>query len=292
MTGLPIAGPDDDPARSESPDVIAHRGFAGRFPENTVLAAERAASFDEVALVEVDAVPTAAGTVVCFHDHDLHRTPVSRGITDARGRIWETDTETVLNATVLESGATVPRFETLLEALPDDVGVNVELKNPGSTASPFATALSPADRETETARWRPFVADVVESLETVDGPVLVSSFYEGALAALREVAPSLPAAVLVWDSLSEGLTVAERYDVEAVHPPWNLVEGTPFVGDSGHLDRAPDVDVDVVSAAHAEDRAVNVWTVETWYQADRLASVGVDGLIADYPGLLEITSDR
>lgn len=37
--------------------------------------------------------------------------------------------------------------------------------------------------------------------------------------------------------------------------------------------------------AHEEGRAVNVWTVDSWLQFDDLAAAGVDGIVADYPGL-------
>jgi glycerophosphoryl diester phosphodiesterase len=268
-----------------TPRTIAHRGFAGTYPENTVAAARGAASHAETELVEVDAVPTADGAVVCFHDDDLGETAGSRGVTDATGTVWETDTETVLDAAVLGSDATVPLLGDVLDALPEGVGVNVELKNPGSAESRFASALGPATREAERELWAPFVDDVLDALDGFGGEVLVSSFYEGALAALSAAAPSVPAAVLVWDSLADGFEVARRYDADAVHPPWNLVAGTPFAGEPYHLEDSPAVPFDAVARAHEEDRAVNVWTIDTWHRAERLADVGVDGLIADYPGL-------
>ncbi|WP_434531515.1 glycerophosphodiester phosphodiesterase (plasmid) [Haloarcula sp. NS06] len=271
---------------SEDPSIVAHRGFAGRYPENTAPAVRAASAHEETELVEVDVVPTADGTVVCFHDNHLHRRGENRGVTDAHGVVWETDTETVTGATVLDSGATVPRFGTVLDALEPGVGINVELKNPGSTDSAFASSLSRAARERECDLWQPFVTNVVESLKSFDGPVLVSSFYEGALAALESVAPDLRSAVLIWESLTDGLEIARRYEVDAVHPPWNLVRGTPFVGEPFHLDRSPVVSEDIVAAAHDAGMSVNVWTVETWFYAEQLARAGVDGLIVDYPRLL------
>lgn len=273
-------------AVAETPVIIAHRGFAGAYPENTLYAVQQATTCDNVAMVEVDVMPTADGTVVCFHDDHLHPTTRSRGITDSRGTVWKTDTETVLNATVLESDEPIPRLSSILDAIPANVGINVELKNYGGTKSTFATALEPTECRDERRRWTPFVADVVDILNHFSGPVLVSSFYEGALAAVREKAPDLPIGVLVWDSLVDGLTIAARYDAEAVHPPWNLVQGTPFAGTKNHLDRSPEISVDIIEAAHEEGRAVNVWTVDTWYRAAHLARAGVDGLLVDYPSLV------
>lgn len=43
--------------------------------------------------------------------------------------------------------------------------------------------------------------------------------------------------------------------------------------------------MDLVEWAHERGKTVNAWTVDTWYQAERLADAGVDGLVADYPNL-------
>ncbi|MCS7049031.1 MAG: glycerophosphodiester phosphodiesterase [Verrucomicrobiae bacterium] len=55
-----------------SPLVIAHRGWSGRYPENT-LAAVRAAVKLGVDMVEVDVQETADGALVVFHDYGLQR---------------------------------------------------------------------------------------------------------------------------------------------------------------------------------------------------------------------------
>jgi len=274
-------------AASDRPSVLAHRGFAGAAPENTVAAARRAATGPgSAAMVEVDVMPTADGTVVCFHDDHLHAEAASRGLTDARGTVWETPDEVVLDAEVLDSGQTVPRLADVLGALPAEVGVNVELKNPGSDAVVFAESLDPDELADQRALWDPFVADVLAVLDDHDNGALISSFYEAAVAATREAAPSIPVGVLAWDSLDDALEIAARYDAEAVHPPWNLVAGTPGAGEPRHLDAPPNVTTDVVARAHDAGRAVNVWTVTTWYQAEQLRRAGVDGLLADYPCLL------
>jgi len=276
---------DPSSLADDAPEIIAHRGFAGAAPENTVRAARRAATGpSRASMVEVDVMPTGDGTVVCFHDDHLHEAGASRGITDAHGVVWETPDEVVFDAEVLDSGETVPRLADVLDALSDEVGVNVELKNPGSDEIRPGEALDADELEKQRELWDTFIAAVLAVVEDYDNNVLVSSFCEAAVAATRDAAPSVPVGVLAGNSLENCLAVADRYDAEAVHPPWDLVRGTPFAGTSDHLADAPEVDV--VAAAHDAGRAVNVWTVETWYQADQLRRAGVDGLIADYPRLL------
>ena len=269
------------------PLLFAHRGFAGENPENTVAAAEAAGRFGEADWVEIDVVPTADGDPAVFHDADLSGrggppgAPDDRGLTDATGAVWETDTATVTAAEVLGSGQTVPLLGDVLDAIPPGVGVNVELKNPGRPRSALrpGEALSPEALAARKAVWRPLVDRVTDAAEKREHDVLVSSFHEAALAAIRELS-EVVVAPLFSASVEDALAIARRYDAAAVHPPIDAVRGTPF------FDPSRFADTDVVAAAHDAGRAVNVWTVETWYQADRLAAAGVDGLIADYSTLL------
>ena len=283
-------------ATTDSTDVslIAHRGFAGVYPENTVAAVERATTRTPGGppeMVEVDVMPTADGEIVTFHDYDLGR------VTDAPDdladrKVWETPYETLADFDVLGTGEPIPTLADVLDALPPEVGVNVEFKNPGSADIRPRENLPPAVRDEQTALWRAFAAEVLDTLAAYDHDVLVSSFAEGALAAVREVDPSVPVAVVFADSIADGMEVARRYDCEAVHPPWNMIADTPlFNADYGSL--GPYDDIDLVAAAHEEGRAVNVWTVERWYEANQLRRAGVDGVIADYPGVLQFgdTSD-
>ncbi|WP_049893416.1 glycerophosphodiester phosphodiesterase [Halogranum rubrum] len=266
------------------PTTIAHRGFAGMYPENTVGAVEMAAR-DGADMVEIDVVPTADGDVVVFHDDGLAgRDGGERGLTDTEGIVWETPTDVVTSAEVLDSGETVPLLSELLDALPASVGVNVEFKNPGSTDIRFAENLSGETLETQKELWRPFTEDVLAVVDEYEHDILVSSFCEAAIATVREAAPEIPVAFLFWDDIEAGLDITRTYDCEALHPPYNLVKGTPFFGDE-YYTSGPYADIDLVEVAHEEGRAVNVWTIGTWYQAQELAKAGVDGLIADYPGL-------
>lgn len=287
-------GGDAEGAMTDDPTLVAHRGFAGVYPENTELAVE-AASFGgpgtdtahrRADMIEVDVVPTADGTLVTFHDDGLaERDGGERGLTDAEGLVFETDTDTVTSATVLGTAETVPTLETVLDSIPPSVGVNLEFKNPGSEDLRFGESLSEAALATQKAVWRPYTERTLSLASEYDNEILVSSFYEAALATVRETDDSIPVAFLFWDSVETGLEVTRRYDCEALNIPRNMVQGTPLFNDEYSVEGGFS-DVDLVAVAHDEDREVNVWTVETWYQAQELARAGVDGLIADYPTIL------
>jgi glycerophosphoryl diester phosphodiesterase len=155
--------------------------------------------------------------------------------------------------------------------------VNVELKNPGRPPSSLrpGEALDSDALAGRTAVWRPFVERVLEVADGRGNDLLVSSFHEAALAATRELSDR-PVAPLVAASVEDALEIADRYDAAAIHPPIDAVRGAPF------FDASRFGDADVVAAAHEAGRAVNVWTVKTWFQTDRLAAAGVDGVISDY----------
>ncbi|QCW03240.1 glycerophosphodiester phosphodiesterase [Natrinema pallidum] len=261
------------------PAVIAHRGFAGVAPENTVEAATRAAEHEETAMIEIDVQPAACGTPVVVHDERLAASRDGRPLTDATGFVRETPLEVLREARVLGTDATVPTLAALLAAVPETVGVNVELKNPGTRERRPGESLPPAECAERRAIWQPFVDRVVADCAAFDGDLLFSSFCEGAIAALRESA-AYAAAPLFGDDLAAGLEIARRYDCEAIHPPRNAVLET---ADDGGWDA--DLERDIVEVAHDEGRTVNAWTARNWVQFDALAAAGVDGIIADYPGL-------
>ena len=249
------------------PTVFAHRGFAGKYPENTV-DAMRGAVDDGADAVEIDVQPTADGDVVVFHDRRLDG-PDGEGRTDGTGVVWEQSTDTVTAASVLGTDACVPTLEAVLSAVPPSTTVNVELKNPGSDAIRPGEALSGPARDAARARWDPFVEDVVAVTGGFDHDVLFSSFCEGALAALDEQSGDRRLAALVAPTCADaGATVARRYNVDAIHPPLDAL--APLV------DVATDLGV-----------ACNAWTVRTWKEARDAIAAGADGVIADYPGLLD-----
>ena len=266
-----------------APEIIAHRGFAGVAPENS-LAAFRAVAdgTHPAAMIEMDVMPCADGTPVVFHDLRLDDGGNARGITDGEGVVWETSLEEIQSARILDTDQQVPTLREALDAIPPEVGVNVELKNPGSFDVRPGEALEPEGVDTRRDRWDPFVESVLAELEDENHELLISSFCEPALASVRDLAPEIPVASLVSHSLEDGLRVAERYECEAIHPPVDAIRETPFFDPPGG-----ERELDLLAAAADLGCAVNVWTVCTWREAYWLQEVGVDGVIADYPRLFE-----
>lgn len=239
-----------DVTGSDEPALIAHRGFASEHVENTLPTLQAAAN--EADWIEIDCRPTADGRIAVVHDPRLDR------CTDRTGLVAETPADAVFGAEVLESGHTIPSLEAALGAIPAGTGVVLDLKGR------HGVVPTGADE-----RWE-WLADALATVADTPHPLLVSSFWESALAAVEEHAPELLTAYLFEHDADEALAVAERYNCAAIHPPVEMIESA----------------ASFLTRAHEADLAVNVWTVRTREEARALAERGVDGLIADYPGVL------
>jgi glycerophosphoryl diester phosphodiesterase len=280
---------EENERERDEPLLIAHRAFAGLYPENTVSAAEYASHSGEEGWlgqrrpewIEIDIAPTADGDIAVMHDDPLC------DLTDVDGGyVFQEPSDVVFNAEVLRSGETVPLLEEVMAVIPADIGVNIDAKD-GSEDVTHGPVSDPKD-EYEEWGW---LKDAYDIATGYDNELLVSTFWEGALAATREIIPDVPAAFLFWESIEEGLEITERYDCEAVHPPLTMLLNTPFFASEDHAYKqwvpAEFEEIDLITEAHEADREVNVWTINTWYEAEVLIDAGVDGLIADYDGVME-----
>jgi glycerophosphoryl diester phosphodiesterase len=159
------------------PLVIAHRGVPVRAPENT-LASFRLALEAGADVIETDLRLTRDGAIVCLHDATLDRT------TDRTGPVSETSLAELRTAVVIASEhgqfaadepvGGVPTLEEVLALMPPDVGLALELKDPGFADGQAARRLA----ESCAAR-------------ITDGTVLLLSFDVELLRAARRAAPGV-----------------------------------------------------------------------------------------------------
>lgn len=112
--------------------VIGHRGAAGLAPENT-LPSFRLAYACGVSAIELD-VYRVDGELVVIHDDTLERT------TNGSGQVMAQSLD-ALRRLDAGGGAPVPLLAEVVAELPDGVGLNIELKGPG-TAVPAAEFLA------------------------------------------------------------------------------------------------------------------------------------------------------
>lgn len=263
---------------AQTPAIIGHRGFAGAFPENTVGAAVAAATHPRCDGIEIDVQPSRDGEIVVFHDRDMGaRNDGSPGLTTLDGPVWKQPIEAVTEANVLGSEWSVPRLETLLEALPGGTHVVVELKNPGSDRTRPAASLDETELEKQRTLWAPFVDRVVETVDTAEADVDVrlTSFCEAAVAEAARYDYDT-GIVCIGANARESIAFAERFDCAEIHAGMDAL-----VGDY----RGEPPGFDVVDAGHDTTLDVVGWTAHTWHDMRRMADAGVDAITTHYPSL-------
>jgi glycerophosphoryl diester phosphodiesterase len=251
----------------EHPIRFAHRGGAGLWPENTMLAFQSAYDLG-IRYMETDVHLSADGVIVVFHDHDLDR------LTNGTGKVgdWRWSDLRVLDAAYgfqpeadyprRGRGECIPRLDELVAAFPD-VCWNIDMKH-----TPVVDAL----------------ADFVGARGAADR-VLASSFYDHRLWRFRRasggrVATSAGPAEVARMAGAARLGRSASIKADALQVPESV-------------GRQRLVNSKLVDAAHAAGVAVHVWTINDAESMSRLLDLGVDGIITDRPDvLIEVVSQR
>jgi glycerophosphoryl diester phosphodiesterase len=150
----------------------------------------------------------------------------------------------------------VPTLEEALDSL-DGVRVNVEIKN----------GRGAAERYDETGEFAREVLRTIEASGRSDRAA-ISCFDLKTCAFIRSLDHSVSVAWLLWDvALGEALIQAHVLGFNAVNPHFTTV------------------DEEVVERARELQLDVNVWTVNAREDLERMADLGVAGIITDDPEL-------
>lgn len=164
--------------------VQAHRGYSGRYPENTLLAFEKAIEAG-ARQIELDIRPAKDGTVFVLHDATVDRT------TDGSGPLHALSADEVR---ALDAGAwfdpkfrgeRVPTLAEALDQLKGRVRVNIEVK---VAHTPLPLVQQAIDTALDTVAERGMFGEVV-----------FSSFSLDALYWVKRLHPRAEVALLDWD---------------------------------------------------------------------------------------------
>jgi glycerophosphoryl diester phosphodiesterase len=216
-------------------------------------------------VLELDVHLSRDGLLVVCHDPDLRRVSGDEGrireltLAELRqvdaGALWQTEDGSRPYA---GKGLTLLTLEELFTALPD-APMNVDIKVPQREAAEQA-------------------GELIRRYRRQDRTV-VASFIPKQLRRIRQKAPDItssagPRDVRLFYLLSRlGL---ERLASERI----------PYLQVPERHGRLRLVTPRFIRAAHAAGREVHVWTVNSEEDMRRLISLGVDGIITDYPSRL------
>lgn len=249
-------------AFERSPLLIAHRGGAGLYPENTLEGFRASHQVWQADMLELDVHASADGAAVVIHDPTVERT------TNGRGAVAEMELEELRTLDAgyrftpddgrsfpyRGQGIRIPTLEEVVRAT-GDLPLVVELKTAAAQA-PLQAVLDAArceERVCVAGERRAFTSDFHE--------------YVGPRSASRE-------SVLRFYVLHRArLAKLWRPDAHVVNipPTWR---GGPLATRR------------LVRDLHDRGLAVHVWTVNDPDEMHRLLEIGVDGILTDYPDRL------
>ncbi|MBM4331722.1 MAG: glycerophosphodiester phosphodiesterase [Deltaproteobacteria bacterium] len=233
--------------------VIAHRGFSGEAPENTLAAFQKAIEVGSD-MLELDVHLSKDKEVVVIHDETLERT------TNGQGRVADL---TLKELKKLDagfrfapqfSGERIPALKEILELARGRLPVNIEIKNPSHSQYSITELTDRALLEVKKAGMLP--------------EVIFSSFDPVALERIKEREPGARVALLChrdWILLQE-VTLGKPYSV------LNL--------------RRNFLTREKIAKIHQEGMKVNVYTVDSEEEMEQFIGWGIDGIITNQPDRL------
>ena len=230
---------------------VAHRGASGNYPENTLIAFQRALeiSVDEI---ELDLHSTRDGRLVVMHDAAVDRT------TDGTGAIGEL---TLAEIKALDAGGgfaeqfrgeRVPTWEEALDLVQGKVMLNVHLKEGGNPDGNYERT----------------VAKALHDFGMVEDSIIACS--DESVGIFAEIDPRIECRIF-----------------RAQRTPEEYIEKSV---EMGLRTMQPGRDIttrDFVRKAHAAGRIVHVFYADTPDDMRAFIEIGVDGILTNYPERLK-----
>ncbi len=230
---------------------FAHRGFSANFPENTLLAFEKAIEAGAEG-IEFDVHLTRDGIPVIHHDEKLERTTNGTGLIGK----YTFDELQQLDASGKFKGLVPPQripslrqyFELVSGA---NIISNIELKN---------NVIQYPEIEQR-------VLDLIEEFNA-QGDVIVSSFNHYSIRSFKKLAPEIQTGVLEESQIVNPGEYAKSLKAENYHPYFHSLTD------------------EIIQNLHAHQIKINAWTIND--SNDMLAAIKMklDGIITNYPDIL------
>ncbi len=219
--------------------MIAHRGDPSTALENSMEAIHHALSYP-ADMIEIDIRKSRDNMLYVMHDKTTLRTAgknidIEKSASDAIARVK------------LKNGEHVPTLADVVNIITGKAGLNLEIKSDGAGLL-IAKYLASSDYH---------------------GYVLVSSFKESELLAVRRVLPALPTSMIfdVFHSHDVLSYSARGYKIISL--------------------RKMTISEKLVESCHEQGIQVYVWTVDDEEDMKKMISCKVDGIYSNKPGKLK-----
>lgn len=255
---MSLAHSDFDPARVLN---FAHRGARRQAPENTLPAFTLAAELGADG-IELDVHLSLDGVPVVIHDRRVDRTSDGSGPVGRRSLVELRRLDAGGWFAPEFAGTRIPTLYEVFEEVGQWLLINIELKDSG-----------PDDRLAER------VVDVVRRAGMTHR-VMFSSFDLFVLRRARRLAPEIPVGYLYVSDLS--LPMVRGWLARSMLGPH-----------PAHHPHFSSVNERYMAWARRHKLRVNVWTVNEVDDIRRMAALGVDMIMSDYPDRVrDVTSNN
>ncbi len=233
--------------RTHPVSVIAHRGYNAKYPENTIIAFEKAIEVG-ADYCELDIEFTKDGKIVVIHDDTTQRV-ADRNLDVKKSTLAE------LKTLDLGQSQCIPTLEEVLEVAEGKIGLNIEIKGRN-----MAEKLN----------------EILQKFN-MDKDLIISSFHHQEIIDFHKINPGIKIATLepvtssimnvikLTFSKSSLFTHAKEVEVDAIHP-FTALATKKFI------DRS-----------HELGYAVNIWTSDSPDRWEKLIANGVDGIVTNDP---------
>lgn len=238
------------------PIMIAHRGASGNAPENT-LAAFQLAIEEGAEGIELDVHLSKDGELIVIHDDTLNRT------TNGTGPVNEKELDELKTYDAGSwfdpkfSSESIPLLQEVMDIVPNDMFINVEIKN-------FPTIHEGIEQK---------LVDVLKQSERLSTTV-ISSFDHESLRKVKQLAPELKIGILYSLNFVDILAYLKLFkdeEVYSLHPSHKAIY---------NQDLQPLLDAGL---------QIYPYTVNDDERAKHLHAKGVSGLITNYPDQIRQT---
>ncbi|MFJ8806538.1 glycerophosphodiester phosphodiesterase [Streptomyces sp. NPDC102490] len=266
LSGLALAMTSTTAQAATGPDVIAHRGSSGMAPENTAAAIDLAVR-QRADYVEIDVQRTKDGKLVNFHDCTMERTTDIETLYPGRSRYRVSDF-TWNELRRLDAGTWFHddyAGEPLITV--DDVIRHIQHTRTGLLAE-----ISPCSQYGTTV-----ATDLADALRGKPGYVrkalarkqlAVQSFETDDARTFHTAQPDIPIGILDADRPTDTELTELSQWADQINPQHTVTDQT------------------LVDRVHQLGMDINVWTVDEPGAIRKMAGLGVDGIITDYPQTL------
>lgn len=227
---------------------IAHRGFSGKYPENTMLAFEKALEAGAEG-IEFDVHLSKDGELVIIHDELLDRTTNGTGLVAEHTLAQLRELDASAEFAGVYGVNPIPTLEEYFQLIRGkEILTNIEIK----------TGVI----------WYPGIEEKV--LEMIDrygrrGDTLISSFNHFSILRMKELAPELPCGFLEESRIIGPAAYCVKHGVECWHP------------------LCYDMTEDVVRELKEAGIRINAWTVNRREDMEDMLRKGIDGVITNFP---------